>query len=93
MQSICKQEHVEIVLHVFLINFFGNYILPVIFLDEMRRKLYEDYPGEQFCKHADTTVSDRALIFPTPLLSQLQGWPGCQKIQFFLTNKSVQFLR
>ena len=29
------------------------------------------------------TVSDRALIFPTPLLSQLQGWPGCQKIQFF----------
>ena len=28
------------------------------------------------------TVSDRALIFPTPLLSQLQGWPGCQKIQF-----------
>ena len=30
-----------------------------------------------------STVSDRALIFPTPLLSQLQGWPGCQKIQFF----------
>ena len=29
------------------------------------------------------TVSDRALIFPTPLLSQLQGWPGCQKINFF----------
>lgn len=28
-------------------------------------------------------MSDRALIFPTPLLSQLQGWPGCQKIQFF----------
>ena len=32
------------------------------------------------------TVSDRALIFPTPLLSQLQGWPGCQKIQFFFSQ-------
>ena len=29
------------------------------------------------------TVSDRALIFPTPLLSQLQGWPECQKSIFF----------
>lgn len=35
-----------------------------------------------YCAHS-ITVSDRALIFPTPLLSQLQGWPGCQKIQFF----------
>ena len=29
------------------------------------------------------TVSDWALILPSPLLSQLQGWPACQKIQFF----------
>ena len=28
------------------------------------------------------TVADGALIFPTPLFSQLQGWPGCQKILF-----------
>ena len=27
------------------------------------------------------TVSDGALIFPTPILSQLQGWRWCQKIQ------------
>ena len=27
-----------------------------------------------------TTVSDRALIFPSPLLSQLQGWPGRRDI-------------
>ena len=32
------------------------------------------------------TVSDRALIFPITLLSQLQGWPGCQKIQFFFSQ-------
>ena len=35
------------------------------------------------CSLGESTVSDRALIFPTPLLSQLQGWPGCQKIIFF----------
>ena len=29
------------------------------------------------------TVSDWALILPSSLLSQLQGWPGCQKIKFF----------
>ena len=27
------------------------------------------------------TVSDWALIFPSPILSQLQGWHWCQKIQ------------
>ena len=36
-------------------------------------------------------VSDRALIFPIPLLSQLQGWPGCQKIQFFLQINLFSF--
>ena len=27
------------------------------------------------------TVSDWAFIFPSPILSQLQGWRWCQKIQ------------
>ena len=40
--------------------------------------------GAHFTQGRHSTVSDRALIFPTPLLSQLQGWPGCQKTLFFI---------
>ena len=42
--------------------------------------------------HYDT-VSDRALIFSSWLLSQLQGWPGCQNPKKNFTNKSVESLR
>ena len=48
--------------------------------------------GYEVCYHhkfqvcLQLTVSDRALIFPSPLLSQLQGWPGFQKIKFFFSQ-------